>query len=110
MDPYLFGLLIGMAPAVAVSIIGIVVAVERRVQHLRVSLLASLGLLAVIGARVGGVLLQLWIRDMALSGVRISAMTSVTAINYGLNGLSTIGLALITVAIFIDRKRQEPKT
>jgi hypothetical protein len=108
MDPYLFALIITIAPAVAVSIIGLGFAVERNAQHLRVSVFASLGLLSVIGSKVGSVILQLWIRDTAQSGGSITAMAMrISFINYALNGLSAIGLALITTAIFIDRKRQQ---
>jgi hypothetical protein len=104
MDPYLLGLLLQAAPAVAVCIVGLIVAVEFRARHSKVSLFASLGLLLIIGARVGGIVLQMWIRNNAISGVRVADMvTRITITTYALSGLTAIGLGLITVAIFVDR-------
>jgi hypothetical protein len=82
--------------------------VEFRARHPRVSLLALLGLLVIVGSRVGGIVLQMWIRHNALSGVRASDMrTPLTINNFALVGLSAIGLALVIVAIFIDRRPRQ---
>jgi hypothetical protein len=108
MDPYLFGLLLQAAPGLVVCIVGLFVAVEFRARHPRVSLLALLGLLVIVCSRVGGIVLQMWIRHNALSGVRASDMrTPLTINNFALSGLGAIGLALVIVAIFIDRRPRQ---
>ena len=108
MDSYLFGLLLQAAPGLVVCIVGLFVAMEFRARHPRVSLVAILGLLVLVASRVGGIVLQMWIRHNALSGVRTSDMrTSLTINNFALSGLSTIGLALVIVAIFIDRRPRQ---
>jgi hypothetical protein len=108
MDPYLLGLLLQAAPGLGVCLVGLIVAVEFRARHPRASLLASLGLLVIVGSRVGGIVLQMWIRNKALSGLRASDLgTPLTIYNFGLSGLSAIGLALIIVAVFSDRTRRQ---
>jgi hypothetical protein len=54
MYPLLLALLIGVGPAIVVGLIGVIVAIERRTEHLRFSVLASLGLLGIIGAKADG--------------------------------------------------------
>ena len=108
MDPYLFALLLQAAPGLVVYMIGLVAAVTFRARHPRVSLLALLGLLVLVGSRVGGIALQMWIRSNALPGARASAMrTPLTIYNFALPGLSAIGIALIIVAVFIDRRPRQ---
>ena len=108
MDPYLFGLLLQAAPGLVVCFVGLFVAVEFRARHPRVSLLASLGLLVIVGSSAGGIVLQMWLRHNALAGVHASDMRMpLTINNFVLVGLSAIGLALIIAATFIDRRPRQ---
>jgi hypothetical protein len=107
-DPYLFGLLLQAALPLGACLVGLLVAVEYRARHPRVSLLASLGLLVLVGSRVGGIVLQMWIRNKAQSGTRASDMRMLLTINsYALSALSAIGLGLIIAAVFSDRTRRQ---
>jgi xanthosine utilization system XapX-like protein len=103
-DPLLFGLLIGIAPSLGVALIGIVFSILQRHRHPHASLLAAIGLLGLSGSKAGGVWWQLWLRDSAMSGHNFADMAARTAIaNYSLNALSAAGLALVTIAVFVER-------
>lgn len=92
------------APRLGVALIGIIFAVERRRRHPRVSLVVSLGLLGIIAGKAGGIWLQMWIRGVAQSGHGMAGMsTHVAVVGNALNALSTAALALVAVAVFLDR-------
>jgi len=101
----LYSVLPTTVPYIGLGAIGIYFAVARRVTHPRVSLLASLGFICLIINVLGHAGLTIY---MISNGANLVHRTAF-ALWYGLTSAALElvdlgGLALLAVAIFIDRK------